>query len=203
MTSNRFGAARIRFAAMAFLVLLLGACANPGGTLQQAGTADVFDMQITTDLNWSRIKSWHQEVWTIDGVALNSLSIFSGVKPGEHVFMKTREKTSRPDGPWFRAGMRPEEIRDITVDALREQQWVNVSSDNLRPQRFGTLDGLRFDLVMTSPNGLIYKGTVAAVEKDGKLTLLFWKAPAEYYYGRDFAAVAKMLDNIKFVASTK
>ncbi len=200
MTCARWG-----FAAMALLVLLLGACADAGGTLQHAGSADVFDMQFTTDLNWSRIKDpfKHQEVWTIDGVALNSLSIFSGVKPGEHVFMKTREKTSRPDGPWFRAGMRPEEIRDIVVDALREQNWVNVSSDNLRPQRFGTLDGLRFELAMTSPDGLIYKGAVAAAEKDGKLTLLFWKAPAEYYYGRDAAAVAKMLDSIKFVATTE
>ncbi len=194
---------RIKIAAIVALLLLLSSCASPGGTLQRAGSADVFDMQMDTDLNWSRIKGPHQEIWTIDGMALNSLSIFSGVKPGEHVFMMTRERTSRPDGPWFRAGMRPEEIRDIVVDAMQGMRMVNVHSDNLRPQRYGTLDGLRFDFTMTNADGLIYKGTAAAVEKDGKLTLLLWKAPSEYYYGRDIAAVNKMLDNIRFVVATK
>ena len=51
---------------------------------------------------------------------------------------------------------------------------------------------------MASAGGLVYKGTVAAAQKDGKLTLLLWKAPAEYYYGRDEAAVSRMLDGMRF-----
>lgn len=183
----------------ALLLTMLAACTSPGGTLQRAGSADLFDLQLDTGLNWSRIKSARQELWTIDGSNLNSLSIFSGIKPGEHVFMMALERKSRPDGPWFRAGMRPDEIRDIIVDALRGQRWANVGSDALRPQKFGGVDGLRFELSLTNPDGLIYKGTVAAAEKSGKLTVLVWKAPAEYYYGRDAAAVAKMLDSLRFV----
>jgi hypothetical protein len=110
-----------------------------------------------------------------------------------------REKKSRPDGPWFRAGMRPDEVQDIIVDALRGQGWANVASRDLRPQRFGDADGLRFELDLTNPDGLVYKGSVAAVERGGKLTVLVWKAPAEYYAGRDADAVGKMFDSLRFV----
>ncbi len=181
------------------LLLLLAACASPGGILQHAGSADVFDMRVDTSLDWSRIKGARNELWTIDGTALNSLSIFSGIKPGEHVFLMAREKKNRPDGPWFRTGMRPDEIRDVVLDALRGQNWSNVSADNLRPQRYGDADGLRFELALTNPDGLVYKGSVAAVERGGKLTLLVWKAPTEYYAGRDAEAVGKMFDSLRFV----
>jgi hypothetical protein len=183
-----------------FLVfLLLAACASPGGKLQQAGIANAFGMQLDSALDWSRIKLPRQELWTIDGTALNSLSILAGIKPNEHVFMLAREKKSRPDGPWFRPGMRPDELRDVILDGLRGQGWSNVSAENLRPQRFGNADGLRFELAMTSPDGLLYAGTVAAVEKDGKLNLLLWKAPREHYHGRDADAVGRMLDGMRFV----
>ena len=180
------------------LATLLAGCASPGGTLQRAGGVEVFDMRMDTELAWARIKGpFQQEIWTIDGTALNSLSIFAGIKPGEHVFKMSRERTSRPDGPWYRSGMRPEEVRDIVVSALQGQGMLAVATDNLRPQRFGSFDGLRFDFTMTSADGLLYKGTAAAFEEaDRKLTLLLWKAPAEYYYGRDVAAVNRMLDHI-------
>jgi hypothetical protein len=178
---------------------MLAACTSPGGTLQHAGDVDVFDLRLETALDWARVKGARQELWTIDGMTLNSLSVFSGVRPGEHVFQMTRERKSLPDGPWFRAGMRPDEVRDIVVDALRGQHWANVGSEALRPQRFGNVDGLRFELSLTSPEGLVYKGSVAAAEKGGMLTVLVWKAPAEYYYDRDAAAVGRMFDSLRFV----
>ena len=183
----------------ASLLALAGCASNPGGKLQRAGATTTFDMQIDTELDWARIKSTRQEVWTIDGTALNSLMIYSGVKPNEHVFMAAREKRSRPDGPWFRPGMRADEVRDIVVDALRGQGWSAVTADNLRPQAFGSVEGLRFELSLVNPDGLAYRGTVAAAERNGKLTVLFWKAPTEYYHDRDAAAVARMLDGIRFV----
>ena len=189
-----------RMTALLLPIVLLSACANPGGVLQAAGTVAVFDMQLTTDLSWARIKDpfQHEEIWTIDGMALNSLSIFSGIEPGQHVFMLGKARSSRPDGPWFQTGMRPEEIRDIIVAAMQDQHMVNIVTANLRPQSFGGIDGLRFEFTMSNADGLIYKGTVATAEKDGKLDVLLWKAPAEYYYGRDVAAVDRMLDGMRF-----
>ena len=195
---------RTRSAALMLALFLLAACASPGGVLQTAGSVDVFDLRLQSDLAWARVKDpfQHEEIWTIDGMALNSLSIFSGIETGQHVFMLSRERSSRPDGPWFRAGMRPEEIRDVVVAAMTDQKMVNITTSNLRPQTFGAasggVEGLRFDFTMASADGLIYKGSVAAAERNGKLDLLLWKAPAEYYYDRDAAAVSRMLDGMRF-----
>ena len=182
------------------MCLLLSACATtgPGGQLQVAGTSTVFDMTLQSDLDWARIKSRRNEMWTIDGLLLNRLMIFSNVAPGEHVFQRTRERRSRPDGPWFRAGMRLDELEQLVIDGLVDQDWVGVTPSNVRPHAFGGVEGVRFDVHMTHPDGLVYDGTVAAVEREGHLTVLVWLAPKEHYYGRDIAAVNAMLDGMRF-----
>ena len=180
------------------ILIFLGACASPGGKLQQAGsTATVFDMQVTSNLDWARIKGPRQELWTIDGTSLNSLAIYSGIKPNEHVFLLGREKKSNPNGPWYRTGLRADELRDVIVDGLKGQGWVNVAASNFRPHDFAGKPGIRFDLSLTNPDGLIYRGSVAAIENGGKLNMLFWKAPAEYYAPRDVSSVSSMLDGVR------
>lgn len=189
---------RLVFALAASLLLIgLSGCAT--NTLQRAGSSDLFDMQLDSQLDWARTKGSRNESWTIDGSSLNLLRIYSGVKPNEHVFMARKEKASKPDGPWFRPGMRPDELRDLILDGLREQGSVNVEAEGLRPHRFGTTDGVRFDIQMSSADGLNYKGTVAVVERNGLLTSLVWSAPTEHYYDRDAAAVNRMLDSMRFV----
>lgn len=180
------------------LTLLLASCASPGGKLQTAGAVTAFDMTMTTSLDWARIKSKRNELWTIDGIGLNRLLIFSKVKPNEHVFQMIRERKSRPDGPWYRVGMRLDELQKLVVDGMVDQQWVGVEASNLRPHTFGTVEGIRFDLVMTNPDGLIYKGTAAVAERNNFLNVLVWMAPQEYYHGRDVAAVNSMLDGMQF-----
>jgi hypothetical protein len=178
---------------------LLSACAGSGGKLQTAGNATVFDLALETELDWARMKGTRREQWTIDGAPLNQLTIFSGVKPDEHVFLGARERRSRPDGPWFRPGMRPDEVRDIILDGLRGAGWANVTASDLRPASFGHVPGLRFDLDLDNPSGLVYRGLATAAERDGRLTVLIWIAPAEHYYGRDVEAVAQMFDSLRFV----
>lgn len=181
-------------------VILLASCASQGGRLITAGDGiKVFDMQVDTSLDWARLKLPHIELWTIDGLPLNQFVIVSRVKPNEHVFLFARERKSRPDGPWYRPGMRPDEIRDVILDALRQEGWTNVSANNMRPAHFGSVAGLRFDAQLTQQNGLLYKGTFGAVERNGRLTHFFWTAPAEYYYERDIAAVNRMIDSLRFI----
>jgi hypothetical protein len=183
---------------LALLFLLLAACASTGGRLQAAGDATVFDMALQTDLDWARVRANRQELWTIDGAPLNQLSIISKVRPGEHVFLGARERRSRPDGPWFRAGMRADEVRDVMLDALRGAGWAQVASERLRPADFGGVPGLRFELSMANGRGLRYRGMAAAAERDGRLSLLVWVAPEEHYYPRDAEAVDRMLASLRF-----
>lgn len=187
----------LRGALFALALLLVAGCG--GNRLQRAGSAAVFDLQLETQLDWARIRAPRQEQWTIDGAPLNQLMILSRINPREHVFLRAKERSWRPDGPWFRAGMRPDEVRDIVLDGLRVAGWANVEGLNLRPVRWGGTPGLRFDLALDNPNGLVYRGMATAAERDGRLTLLVWLAPAEHYYGRDAEAVGRMFDSLRFV----
>jgi len=180
--------------------VLTGCAAPRGGKLQSAGQADVFGMRLDTSLEWARLSQGARaELWTIDGPLLNQLRVFAPIKPDEHVFLRGRKTKADPNGPWFRVDMRPDEVRNVVIDALREQGWADVSARGLRPARFGEYPGLRFDLDLVNQNGLIYKGTVASATVEQQLRLLVWLAPAEHYHPRDVAAVNTMLNGLRFV----
>lgn len=184
----------------AMCIALLAACASGGGRLVKAQEGvRVFDLQFDTSMDWARTHLSRVELWTIDGLPLNEFVVISKVRPNEHVFLEARERRRRPDGPWYRPGMRPDEVRDVLLDAMRQDGWTQVAASNLRPARFGDVDGLRFEVQLTHVNGLKYRGTFAAAEHGGKLTHWFWIAPAEHYYGRDAAAVEKMFASARFV----
>lgn len=190
---------RLQVLLLALLVALIAGCASGGKLVTAAEGVRVFDLQFDTGLDWARERQQRIELWTIDGLPLNQFVVIAKVRPNEHVFLSARERKNRPDGPWYRAGMRPDEIRDVLLDALRGDGWSHVSASNLRPARFGSVDGIRFDVELVHGNGLRYRGTYAAAEHEGKLTHWFWIAPAEHYYGRDIAAVTRMFDSARFV----
>lgn len=191
----------LRWLSLATLLVLLAGCAGGGGGRLVKARQDikVFDVIVDSDLDWARWRAPRQEVWTIDGVPLNRFVVVSRIKNNEHVFLQARARSRRPDGPWFKAGMRADEVRDVVLDALRQDGWSRVSATNLRPASYGGVPGLRFDAEMTADNGLNYKGTFGAAERKGRLTLFFWAAPVEYYHGRDVAAVERMFQSIRFV----
>jgi len=191
--------ARLRFLLLGAALALLAGCASGGRLVKASEGVRVFDLAFDTNLDWSRTSVSRAELWTIDGLPLNEFVVFSKVRPNEHVFLAAKERKSRPDGPWFRENMRPDEIRDVLLDGLRGDGWTHVAASHLRPQRFGDVDGLRFDIECTHANGLVYRGTYAAAVHEGRLTHWFWLAPAEHYYGRDVAAVNAMFDSARFV----
>lgn len=177
------------------LCALLAACAT-GGKLQTAGNTEVLGLRVTTTLDWARYTSSRQETWTIDGTALNQLRIIRHIKPREHVFLLGKERKNQPQRPWFKPGARPDELQDLLLAALREQGWSEVDAEGLRPAKLGGTDGLRFEFRMAQGNGLRYSGMAAIAESNGLLTLVYWQAPAEYYYGRDAAAVSALIDSL-------
>jgi hypothetical protein len=189
-------ACALRTALLLLALAGLAACAT-GGRLQTAGRTEVLGMAVETSLDWARYVSPRQEAWTIDGTALNQLRLITGTRPGEHVFHLGRERRNIPQGAWYQPGLRPDELHELLLAALREQGWAEVESSNLRPARFGTVDGLRFEFTMASQRGLRYAGTAALFERDGRLTTIYWQAPVEHYHARDAAAVAALIDSIQ------
>lgn len=178
------------------LLSMLAACG--GGRLVQPGTVEAGDIVVDTPLAWSRFTFSRYQVWTIDGIPLNRLYFIPSVRNGEHVFLERRATKRRPDGPVYRTGMRPDEIRDLLLDAFSEGGAIGVASGELRPARFGDHDGLRFEFQASTDTGLLYRGQALAAERGDALAVVVWMAPAEFYYDRDVAGVTRLLDSARF-----
>ena len=67
-----------------------------------------------------------------------------------------------------------------------------------RPHDFGGLPGRRAELALADAGGLHYRGTMAHVVRDGRLTWALWLAPEDEFHERDAATVAAMLDGLRF-----
>ena len=193
-----FANAKLRPWLAVMLALSLAACASRGGPLVSPGPNPAGgDLRIDSEMEWSRYSDRRSQWWTMDGQQLNLLYLIPGVRPGEYIFLGQRQTTRRPDGPFFQPGMRADEVRDLIVDGLLAAGLVGVQTTDLRPDDFGGREGLRFEMSMTNQEGLKYQGMAAAFEHDDRLALALFMAPSEYYYPRDAAKVARMLDSLR------
>ena len=188
-----------RLTALLLSIALLAGCATGGGRLVQPGPNPAGgNLTINSEMEWTRASSMRYQMWTIDGELLNLLYLIPTVREGEYIFLGQRQTKRRPDGPFYHRDMRPDEIRDLVADGLLGAGLVGVQAHNLRPFDFGGREGLRFELTMSSPEGLAYQGQVAAFEHEKGLALAIFMAPREYYYPRDAAKVSRMLDTLRW-----
>lgn len=190
--------ARSSTAWMLCLMLVLAGCASSGGPLVRPGPNPAGGrLMIDSDMEWTRIPMSRYQLWTIDGELLNRLYLIPYVREGEYIFLGRRQTARRPDGPFYRRGMRSDELRDLVIDGLQLAGAVNVVDRNLRPVNFSGRDGLRFDFSLANEEGLKYEGMAAAFEHERGLALAIFMAPSEYYYPRDAARVSRMLDTLR------
>lgn len=189
----------LRLIGMALLLAALAACSGGGGPLVKPGPNPAGGgLTIDSPIEWTRFSDIREQLWTIDGPMLNSLHLIPYVRPNEFIFLGRRQTRYRPDGAFYKPGMRPDEIGELIADGMRAAGAVNVQVRNLRPANFGGRDGIRFEMSMANEEGLKYQAQAAAFEHDKGLALALFYAPAEYYYPRDAAKVSGMLDTLRW-----
>lgn len=133
---------------------------------------------------------------TIDGLTLNALRFGADLEDGQ-ALIKTTDREQLI--PVFRADMLPVEIAEFVQDTLTYAGLRDVELVNLRPEKFGTLDGLRADMTGAQVNGLKLSGTVKAAIEEEKLHLIFYYAPSEYYHGLHKDEVDQILASVKLL----
>ncbi len=176
------------------LATLLAGCA--GQALVQPGTARVDGLLLPTSKAWSQRGFKGERQWTIDGPLLNALEIYTGVKPGELLFDLPAAK--RREGIRYRADMSDLEVQELVADGLLAAGVVDVQLVELKPSRLGDTPAIRFELGFANAAGLRYRALALASQAGDELTLLFYYAPAEYYFDRDRAAVEAIFDGVRW-----
>jgi hypothetical protein len=127
---------------------------------------------------WSGVTEGKWEVWTVDGPGLAAIQFLNGLEDGEPLFKAaaTQKRVA------FRKTMSPSELAELLVDGLTSTGAQRITVTNLRPQKFGSADGFRFELAYVTRNGLDKLGTAAGgIVKDRLYVVLYTGATLHYY----------------------
>jgi len=148
---------------------------------------------VVPQIEWNRQITPRDEVWTVDGFALQSLR-FVRVAHGQSL----AGRDGPPDkAPVFRKTMSPHEVRELVVDTLVLEGWANVRSKGLRPAKFGDVPGFRFSFEMLAEDGLEYDGIALGTVRNGALHLILYKGTRLYHYPKYAGTVQRLVDSIR------
>jgi hypothetical protein len=151
--------------------LLLAGCA--GVDLVEAGKpADLGDgVSVVPTTAWARIHAPGMDpILTIDGIGLGKPIFSVGGVSDKEVGAYT-------------SGMLPNDIMDLLVGNLSKSGNQSIHASNLAPAKFGATTGFRFDVSYVTAMGLDMRGEALVAQRAGKLDVLLFVAPEEYYFG--------------------
>ena len=174
----------IRNALALFAALLLGACAAM--PRMAAGPITVKSvMTVTSDGAWNKLDLAARgpgENWTSDGLTLDVLSFFVGLKDGDALASAPMRSSRKP--PVFRASMLPNEIVEF-YEATMTQDGSTFRLERLAPVPFAGVPGFRFDFSGTrKSDDVALRGFVQGAVIQDRLYLITFRAPRIHYYGK-------------------
>lgn len=155
---------------------------------------------VTPGRDWTRIGFAHgklAESWTLDGLTLNDVTFFGGV-PDNTTLIKDQQKKEAPL-PRFSKSMLAPDVAQLFEGtyrvALRTSQF---SIDSVEPATFAGKTGFRFRYSFELINENVKrKGEAYGAINNGKLYLMTYEAPAIFYFDRNRADFAALVESAR------
>lgn len=175
-----------RFAAPFLLgaTLLLSGCVamvktGPGAVTVKDG------LTVTSDGNWNRLdlpRAGNDEIWTSDGLPLDTLIFYVGMREGEALVVPPAGTTRKP--PAFRASMGPNEIVELYETSIT-QDGSTFKLDRLAPAPFAGASGFRFEFTMVrKSDDVTLRGVAQGAVVKGRLYLVAFRATRAHYFAK-------------------
>jgi hypothetical protein len=178
-------------------LLLLYGCATPAYTdIQPSQTVAVGDgVSVTPQIEWGKanLAGFGGTLWTVDGAGLDALLFFVGV-PG-HPLIEVKDTKAEPHV--YEANMLPEDVAELTAANFGKLGYQQVKTSNLRPAAFGAGKGFRFDMSYMTAGGLEMNAMALACQRNGRLDLIVFTAPREYYFGHYAPTVEQIFNSVQ------
>jgi hypothetical protein len=189
-----------RIAALA-AVLGLAACASYSAidANKPVGVGDGVLVQPQIAWGQAPFPGFTGTLWTQDGASLDALMFFTGIEPGKPLI--DASNVPREEVRVYRAGMLPDDVMELLCANLSKLGYLQVKGATLRPSPFGSVTGFRFDLTFSTGDGLNMKGEALAVQRGGKLDMILFLAPTEYYYDHFGPTVEKVFGSVQVAAN--
>ena len=178
-------------------LLLLYGCATPAYTdIHPSEAIAVGDgVMVTPQIEWGKanLTGFGGTLWTVDGAGLDALLFFIGV-PG-HPLIETKD--TKAEAHVYETNMLPDDVAELTAANFGKLGYQQVRTSNLRPAPFGTAKGFRFDMTYTTAAGLQMNAMALACQRNGRLDLIIFTAPKEYYFARYAPTVEQIFGSVQ------
>ena len=175
---------------VAILCIVLSGCST-AYSLVAPGAVAVGPLSVQASGGWNRAPDTqtrsarpNAETWTQDGLLLDRLVIIPGVPDGESLLVSRSDSAALPV---FRADMLPNEVEELFESSMLKlfgEGNAVVSSDGLRPHRFGDNVGSLFEIDAIVSDSPRYRGLVGAFVANDELYALYFLAAVPYYFDK-------------------
>jgi len=176
-----------RCLSLVLVTALLAGCAGPAAVKVGQGEAIVGErVVVPSDAAWNQLRgatsgTHSAAVWTTEGLAIDQLNFYVGVKDGE-ALAQTAGKEQRPLN--FKASMQGHEIAAL-FEALHTRDGSTFRLDKLEPATFLGQPGWRMQFTLVRKfDDVKLAGSVWAAVRDGQLFAMTFSAPALAFYPR-------------------
>jgi len=135
------------------------------------------------------------QTWTKEGLTVDQLLLYSGIKDGELVHPKSRNDKVKDFA--FRSKLQPEEIVAM-FEGMLTRDGSSFSLSKLEPSPFGGLKGFHFEFMLTRKlDNVILSGTGWGAVSKGELFAIVYMAPRLVFYPRHVGQVQKIAMSAK------
>ena len=184
------------------LVALLAACATVATKKIAPGENTIGErLQVNIEGPWNYISAPNMgpaQVWTMEGLPVDQLRIYSGIKDGE-VIHDTRNSNLKSFS--FRSNMQSDELVSM-FEGMLTRDGSTFQLTKVEPFGFGGGKGVRFEYAMvTKEDSLPLTGVGFATVNNGELFALLYNAPRLGFFPRHQARVEQIARSAKIVAT--
>ncbi len=178
---------------LCFALLVVAGCQTYEKVEQGASKVGGLTVTATAPI-WNKVPSSHSPgklpTWTVDGVALNSLSFVSGIKDGKPLV----EADEKARYPLFHADMLPNDIAELVQSTVAKVFTANVSAGGeLKPLTIGGQPGFELEFEFVTPDEVIRRAFVGGTVKNGELQLVVYQAARMYYFGKNLPQARELI----------
>ena len=146
-------------------------------------------LSLTIDGAWNHVQApgmGPAQTWTMEGLAIDQLLIFSGLKDGELIHAPPPQGQKRFA---FRATMQPDEIVGL-FDGVLTRDGSTFTLVKLAPAEVGGQQGFRFEYALVRKvDGVRLSGLGFAAVSRGELFAVVYQAPRLVFFARHAARI--------------
>ncbi|MCD6073739.1 MAG: lipoprotein, partial [Rhodospirillales bacterium] len=166
---------------------------------------------VTPTAAWNKATVMGDERWTTEGNVLQEVA-FADIGHGDRLFNAPIHTPAFPPGvivsrvgenklPAYRADMTLFDVKDFIEATLVQVGALNVSISDMRPAKFGALDGFRIDIGYNMKTGLARRGFIVGVQTGGRLKLIIYSAAEVFYYARNLPEAERLVASVQFAGA--